>query len=632
MTLTLLAGLLQLVVPSYAFRLVRRFGAQRVGWFVVTAFVCMATLHLLAPLQTFRINGIPDLSTNLLVAIGSVMLLIGMGHLETVCSEREQALRAEAKLRQEAETQWQHETRELTQTNHRLLEEVSRLELRAEALGQSATQYGFLFEENPQPMWIIDLANTRLLATNKAALRQLGFTAEEMAGLNALEILAPEMAGQFQTDLARPCATAQARGVWPHLRKDGSTFDLELSAVDLNCTETPARLIVAQDVTERERRQAEFLQTQKMNAIGKVSGGVGQQFSGILTGIESHAASLLPKMTDARCIEQVKNISAAATRGAGLTRQLLATGSRHQLQTEVLDVNTLVRNLNHMLIRLVGERIIVQYTYGSFVAPILGDARLIENALVNLILNARDAIPKAGTITISTTTLRFERKAKEDGAPVGEFVRLMVRDSGCGMTPEVQAHLFEPFFTTRDSSRAMGLGLASVYGIVRQHSGWIEVSSEPGWGSEFRIFLPCAPAYEMVGKETRAAAPVAKGTVLLVEPDDRTRSMARCALNWQGYRVIEADSSALALQFWESQSAKIDLLLTDANLDESLSGFDLANQLCQSKPGLKVICTSEMGDEGEAPLPARGGLKLMAKPFTREKLLAEVQSSLAAEG
>ncbi len=631
MTFSLFAGFLQLIVPSYAFRLVRRFGPQRVGWFVVAAFACMATLHLLAPLPAFRLNGISDLSTDLFCAIGSVLLVIGMGHLETVCSERELARQAEEKLRQEAEAQCQQETQDLALTNQRLLEEVSRLELREQALGQSATQYSFLFDENPQPMWILDLRTACFLLVNKAALGQLGFTAEEIIGQNVLGLVHSDIAGQFETDLGRPCPTAQARGVWRHIRKDGSTIELEISAIDLNGGETPARLIVAQNVTDRQERQAEFLQTQKMEAIGKISGEVGQQFNGILTSIENNAASLLPKMTDAKGAEQVKQISAAATRGTGLTRQLLAAGSRHQLQTEVLDMNSLIRNLNHMLNRLVGERIIIQYTYGSFVTPILGDPRLLENALVNLVLNARDAIVKEGTITISTTTLRFDRLANDDASPVGEFVRLTVRDSGCGMTPEVQAHLFEPFFTTRGSARAMGLGLASIYGIVQQHSGWIDFSSALDAGSEFRIFLPCAPAYEIVGRETKAVIPVANGTILLVEPDDRIRSMARCALNWQGYRVIEADSSALALQFWESQSAKIDLLLTDTNLADGLSGFDLANQLRQSKPSLKVICTSETSAESESLVSIGGTLKLMAKPFTREKLLEEVQRSLAIE-
>ncbi|HLP76236.1 MAG TPA: hypothetical protein VK327_04895, partial [Candidatus Paceibacterota bacterium] len=152
MTFTLLTGFLQLVVPSYAFRLVRRFGAQRVGWFVVTAFACLAMLHLLAPLQTFRIGNIPDLSTNIFCGIGSVLLLIGMGHMETVCSEREQALRAEKELRDKAEVRWKQETEDLQTTNLRLLDEVTRLQLREKALGESAAQYGFLFEENPQPM------------------------------------------------------------------------------------------------------------------------------------------------------------------------------------------------------------------------------------------------------------------------------------------------------------------------------------------------------------------------------------------------------------------------------------------------------------------------------------------------
>ncbi|HLP78916.1 MAG TPA: ATP-binding protein, partial [Candidatus Paceibacterota bacterium] len=484
---------------------------------------------------------------------------------------------------------------------------------------------------NPQPMWIVDLRTGGFMLVNKAAQRHLGFASDEMVDRNAADFLQPDWAGLFQTELARPCPIAQGRGVWPHVRKDGVVIEMEIGAIDLSCSETPARLIVAQDVTERQHHQADFLHAQKMEAVGKVSGGVGQQFSGILATIESNASHLLPRMTDIESVEQVKHISAAAVRGSGLTRQLLAIGSQQQIQPEVLDLNGLVRDMNHMLGKLVGDRITIYYNYGAFTAPILADPRLMEHILVNLVLNARDAIATSGQITISTTTVRFDKQSDDDRSPVGEFVKLSVRDSGCGMTPEVQAHVFEPFFTTRGASKAIGLGLASIYGIARQHSGWIEFSSEAGCGSEFRVLLPCAPAYELTAKQMRAASPVSKRTILLVEPDDRVRSMARCALDWQGYRVIEADSAQLALQLWERQSVKIDLLLAEAGAIGGLSGIDLAARLLQSKPSLKVVCTSDSKSRHVPTSMPPGVLKLLAKPFTREKLLADIRMTFDGE-
>jgi two-component system cell cycle sensor histidine kinase/response regulator CckA len=625
--ISLIAGLLQLVVPSYAFRLVRRFGAQRVGWFVVTAFACLAMLHLLAPMKAFRIGTGPDLTLHALLAIGSVLLLIGMGHLETICKQRDQSLDTEFKLREESETRLKQETLDLAQFNQQLLEEVARLELRGQALGQSAAQYDFLFTENPHPMCVIDLRTGEFLAVNRAALQQFALASEELAAFTIRDMFAPDGADSFDAEIARPCDDAQVRGVWRHLQRDGAIVELEITALDLTSWETPSRLLVFRDVTGQQRRERKFLRIQKMAAISKVSGSVGHHFNTILDTIETNAAGLLPKLSDEKALGRVKQISAAASRGVALTRQLLAVGGRHTLQPEVLDLNTLLRNINHLLGRLAGDRIILQSAYGAFVTPILADPRLIEHVIVNLVLNARDAISGNGTISINTTTVRIEKTPGDEAAPFGEFVRLSVRDTGSGISPEIQAHLFEPFFTTRESSKTMGLGLASIHGIVVQHSGWIEFTSEPGDGTEFRVFLPCAKAYELARQEVRPAAQVAKGTILLVEPDDRARSMARCALNWQGYRVIEADSSSLTLLLWESQSAQVDLLLIDANLSDGISGLELANQLQQAKPELKIIYSAAASPDEEAPMHP-DNCTIVKKPFAREQLLDEVHRSL----
>jgi CheY-like chemotaxis protein len=215
-------------------------------------------------------------------------------------------------------------------------------------------------------------------------------------------------------------------------------------------------------------------------------------------------------------------------------------------------------------------------------------------------------------------------------ARAGEFVRLAVSDTGCGMTPTVQARLFEPF-GTKDMGKGMGLGLAGVYGAVRQLSGWIEYTTDVGMGTEFRVFLPSAPATEVLARiQAQTAAPEVKGTVLLVEPDDRVRGLARCILNWNDYKVVEADNSATALVLWDGQAANVDLLLTEIDLAGEMSGRELASRLKQSKPGLKVIYTCAVSAEQDRQLPAtleRFGF--IPKPYKPDKLIRVVQSCLS---
>jgi CheY-like chemotaxis protein len=209
-----------------------------------------------------------------------------------------------------------------------------------------------------------------------------------------------------------------------------------------------------------------------------------------------------------------------------------------------------------------------------------------------------------------------------------------VRDTGCGIPPDVQAHLYEPFFTTKGIGKATGLGLASVYGAVQKQSGWIEFTSQAGVGTEFRVFLPCAPASAVLRQTGSPTAKLpAKATILLVEPEDRARGLARCVLNLQGYRVIEADCSSTALLLWEGQAAGVDLLLTNATLPDGLSGGDLATQLRQTKPNLKVLYSSDgnsNGDEPKSALPE--GLQIVSKPYRPDRLLQEVQNVLARVG
>jgi two-component system cell cycle sensor histidine kinase/response regulator CckA len=628
------AGALQLVVPSYGLRLVRRFGTNRVGWFLVAAFISLGALHLLAPMDSTTAGLAPDMKLNLVYVIGSVLLLIGMGHMDTFFSQYERSRCTEQSLNSQWEEQVQKKTAHLARANAALLEEISRREQAEEALRASEGQYRFLFTENPQPMWVFDLRECRFLAVNKAALRQYGFTAEEFMRLTPQDLLPPDLMDAFMKDVAEPCVHGEARGFWKHYRKDQTLVDVELSARDLNYGGSAARLVIINDVTKMRLREDETYRARKMDLIGRMAGGVAHRFNDVLSVIESHTSLVRQKAHDPGVAEQLQEISVLATRGTNLGYQMLAASGRQLMQPRPLDLNRLISNLSLILRRVAGDKVVFQSHGGRDPVPIMADPKVIEQVLISLVKNARDAMPEKGTLTVSVAVVRVDqppiRRENEGGV---EFARISVRDTGCGMSPEVQARLFEPFFTTKSADKGQGLGLACVFGAVRQHWGWIECTSAVDAGTEFRIFLPCASGSLLPSAaEIQAATAVNRGTILLVDPDDRSRGVARYVLNRNGYRVIEADSSSIAMVLWAGQARTIDLLLTDLALPGA-SGFDLANQLRQTRPDLKVIyaCANEADLRGgEGALPKE--IKWVGKPYRTEQLMESVEAFLPAAG
>ena len=628
---SLVAGGLQLGVPSYALRLVRRFGTERVGWFVVTAFCSLAVLHLVGPAK-LPAGPASGVMVDVMYAVIAVLLLIGMGHMEALFSERDLARSAKENLRNNWESKIQSETTDLLGHNQKLHQELTWRKQKEMRLVESEAQHRFLFAENPQPMLIFDLRTGRLLSVNKAALKQYGFSAPEFLTLNIRELLAPESNAAFLEDVAKPCCSAQSRGHWQHRRKDRTLIDVEITAMDLKFGDAPARLILTDDVTRHHQREAALCRSQRVAVSSQLAAGVAHHFNNLLAIIEGNTELLRFKPQDAEAQAELKEISVAVNRGATLTNQLLAVGGRLPMQLTPLDLNELIRNASSLLRRLAGQDIVIQNHYGQHLPLVLGDSHLVEKVLVNLVLNARDALRKGGTINITTAIVRDEPTPprQQRHRPAGDCLRLAVRDSGCGMTPEVEAHVFEAFFTTHDIGQGMGLGLAGVYGMVMQLGGYVEFDTEPGIGTEFRVYLPCAPASAVA---TRVAAPVAAvpapTSILLIERDDRARTLTRSILNRQGYRVIEADGPATALVLWDGQAANISLLLTDLVLPDGTSGNALAEQLRQSKPQLKVIYTLSANASAEIPVAVEG-LKVLTKGCPPKELLQAVEDSLGA--
>lgn len=352
------------------------------------------------------------------------------------------------------------------------------------------------------------------------------------------------------------------------------------------------------DITERKGLEELLRQSQKMEAIGLLAGGVAHDFNNLLAVMRGNAELLqldedhLPE-SSRDCLKQ---IIAAAERSASLTRQLLAFSRKQVMQSQPLALNDVIANLTKMLKRVIGEHIELQCQYGASLPLVQADPGMMEQVLVNLLVNARDAMPRGGQLHISTGKTFFDEASVRGNPEVraGEFVCLTVRDTGVGIASEHLPRIFEPFFTTKALGKGTGLGLATVYGIIKQHQGWIEVTSETGAGAAFKIFLPALPA--SASKVTTAQAePPARGgseTILLVEDDYAVRAITRRMLESVGYKIHEAAHPNEALRLWSEFSGQIDLLLTDIVLAEGITGRDLAEKLRAQRPHLKLIFMS----------------------------------------
>ncbi len=389
------------------------------------------------------------------------------------------------------------------------------------------------------------------------------------------------------------------------------------------------------DISERLQLEEQLRQSQKMEAVGQLSGGIAHDFNNMLTAIIGHLGLLQgnPQVTP-EIAESLKEIGTAASRATKLTSQLLAFSRRQVMRTSDLDLNAVVDNLTKMLHRLLGEEVVIKHDYASEQLVFHGDAGLMEQVLVNLAVNARDAMPGGGTLRISTGGEHRASPAVEE--PPGTtkpraFVRLSVSDTGTGISPEIRAKIFEPFFTTKDVGKGTGLGLATAFGIVQQHQGWIEVESEVGRGTTFHIYLPRLETAPLAAATETPAMP-ARGRgelVLLVEDEPSVQEMGLRALSRYGYRVLTAANGPAAREVWAGHHAEIDLLLTDMIMPEGISGTQLARQFQTDKPSLKVVYTSGYNAQiAGKELKLTDGINFLAKPYEIERLFRTVRTAL----
>src|SRR6058998_2682902 len=388
------------------------------------------------------------------------------------------------------------------------------------------------------------------------------------------------------------------------------------------------------DVTEQRHLEEQFRQSQKMEAVGQLAGGIAHDFNNLLTAILGNTQLLLRDLPPGDSKRgDVEEIRKASERAASLTRQLLAYSRRQMLQPEILDLNVVVADMDRMLRRLIGEHIALVTVLAPDLGRVRADPNQIEQVLVNLAVNARDAMPDGGKLTIETANVELDEAFAQAhlGAVTGSYAMLAVTDTGAGMDASVRAHLFEPFFTTKEVGKGTGLGLATVYGIVKQSDGYISVYSEPGHGSSFKIYLP------RIATPARAAAGPQKGrpargneTVLVVEDEPAVLTLSRRALEAQGYVVLAASDATAALRVVERHGGTIHILVTDVVMP-GLSGRALADKLAAQRPGIRVLYMS--GYPGDAvvqhgSLPA--GSAFLQKPFSPDSLARKVRDVLDA--
>jgi len=387
------------------------------------------------------------------------------------------------------------------------------------------------------------------------------------------------------------------------------------------------------DITERKRLEDQFQQAQKMEAVGHLAGGIAHDFNNLLTIIASYSDAMLFDLSPADPNhEMISEIRHAAERAAGLTRQLLAFSRRSVLEPKLVDVNAVVRDHEKMLRRLIGEDVELTTDLDATVETVRVDPGQLGQLIMNLAVNARDAMPTGGRLRIATNRLTLDEAAAAriaDARP-GRYVLVTVSDSGTGITPDVRAHLFEPFFTTKGPGRGTGLGLATVYGIVKQSGGFITVDSEQRRGSTFRIYFPAVASTAVTQTTPAARTTVARGTetILLVEDEDAVRSMIRVVLHNAGYTVLDASKGSDALRIAAEQSRPIDLLITDVVMPE-MSGRELVEQLARQRPALKVLYLSGYTDDA---IVRHGVLQaevaFLQKPFTMTALTSKVREVL----
>jgi PAS domain S-box-containing protein len=506
----------------------------------------------------------------------------------------------------------------------------------AEQLGEYRARLASIIDSSEDAILSKDLSGI-ITSWNRGAEHIYGYMHEEAIGQH-ISVLTPGDRTDEIPEILRKIARGETVDHHESVRvtKDGRQLNVSISVSPLRdaADKIVGASVIARDITAQKRSEGQLRQAQKMEAIGRLAGGVAHDFNNIL-GIINACTEFLRDRIDpaAEPSLYVENIKKASDRGRSLTKQLLAFSRTSAIQPRVLDLNERLRDLSKLLRPLLGDDVEILIVPKSPSAVVEADPGQLDQIVVNLAVNARDAMPRGGKFILETGSVKFDEEFADQHQDMaaGKYILLSVSDTGTGMDETTISRIFEPFFTTKETGKGTGLGLATVYGIVKQSAGHILVYSEPGHGTTFKIYLPSAEHKIGIGSGTEVETVSPKrraATILLVEDDEIMRSLTRQLLQEHGYTVIEADDGKSALEWAESHPVPVDLLLTDVVM-RRMSGPELVERLHASRPDLKVVYMSGYTGEliAEREMVKRG-ITLLEKPFTRTALLNTIHGSL----
>ena len=504
-----------------------------------------------------------------------------------------------------------------------------------QALENSENRYRLLFENNPQPMWVYDQETLAFLTVNETAVHNYGYSREEFLRMTLKDIRPAEDVEKLLEATAFPITELNREGPWRHRKKDGQIISVEITEHPLVYEGRPGALVMATDITERLRLEEQFRQAQRLESVGRLAGGVAHDFNNLLTVINGYSEMLLTEAAaKGEPSAELQEIRGAGDRAAALTAQLLAFSRRQLIQPSVININTVVQDTERMLSRLIGEDIELVMRLAPDLGLVEADTGQIQQIVMNLAINSRDAMEDGGTLLIETSNILLDEsyRATHPELRPGPHVMLAITDTGSGMSPAVRARLFEPFFTTKELGKGTGLGLATVYGMVKQSGGWIWVYSEPNRGTTFKIYLP------RTDKAAATRKPVSKSplrgheTILVVEDEAEVRKLALAGLSDFGYTVHGASTGREAIDFCREFSGVIDLVLTDVIMTD-MNGREVARRIGQVRPEASILFMSGYTANVIAHHGVlEKGVEYLQKPFTPDSLAQKVREVLERKG
>ncbi len=486
-----------------------------------------------------------------------------------------------------------------------------------------------IFEGSRDAVFVSD-EQARFVAVNSAATELTGYSREELLSMGIPDLHEEPDLAAYRTFHGRILGGEQILSEAPIRKKNGSKVVVEFNNRLVTIGGKRFMHTAGRDVTERKRLEAQLVQAQKMEAVGRLAGGVAHDFNNLLTVIQGYAELLGASLAnDAGRSESVGEIARAAERAAALTQQLLAFSRRQVLETRVLDLGAIVADTEKMLRRLIGEDIEVVVVRPATLGRVKADPGQVEQVLLNLAVNSRDAMPGGGRLTLELANVNLDTPftSSHDSIPPGRYVVILVRDTGSGMDAETLGHLFEPFFTTKEKGKGTGLGLATIFGIIKQSGGYVDVASAPGTGTDVRVYFPRSDARATSGVRPRASSRPGSETILVVEDESAVRNLVRAVLERKGYAVLAAEDGPAALEIVDKHSGVIHVLLTDVVMP-GMNGRDLAARVRARRPTIKVVFMSGYTADVPADFGTEGGPVFLPKPFTEQNLTAKLREVL----